>query len=77
MCHKSCFRHYYIAVGGSSERKHHSSGSSDRKSSVNRTSSRFRREAYTLRNLTLVAYIGDEREALASVTPSASVPGSN
>ena len=34
-----------------------------------RTSSRFRREAYTLGGLTLVAYIGDEREA--TTEPSA------
>ena len=84
--HKSLFsklglpfcRHYYIAVGGDRKNRHNS-GSSSGKSGGGRTSSRFRREAYTLRNLTLVAYIGDEREALTSVLPSASAvaPSSN
>ena len=54
------YRHYYIGLGHPGSRE--------------KTSSRFRREAYTLIDLTLVAYIGDEREAMTSVYPDASTP---
>ena len=45
------YRHYYIStsLGGDGRRR--------------RTSSKFRREAYTMGDLTLITYIGDEKEA--------------
>lgn len=49
------YRHYYIG-------SHQVPGVSQTNALKARTSSRFRREAYTLGNLTLFAYIGDERE---------------
>ena len=47
------FRHYYISTSLGDGRR-------------TRTSSKFRREAYTMGDLTLVTYIGDEREAMIS-----------
>ena len=47
---KHYFRHYYISTSLGDGRR-------------TRTSSKFRREAYTMGDLTLVTYIGDEREA--------------
>ena len=47
------FRHYYISTSLGDGRR-------------TRTSSKFRREAYTMADLTLVTYIGDEREAMIS-----------
>ena len=44
------YRHYYISTSLGDGRR-------------TRTSSKFRREAYTMGDLTLVTYIGDEREA--------------
>ena len=49
------YRHYYIGCPTVP-------GMSQNNPIKTRTSSRFRREAYTLGNLTLFAYIGDERE---------------
>ena len=47
------YRHYYISTSLGDGRR-------------TRTSSKFRREAYTMGDLTLVTYIGDEKEAMAS-----------
>ena len=44
------YRHYYISTSLGDGRR-------------TRTSSKFRREAYTMGDLTLVTYIGDEKEA--------------
>lgn len=50
------YRHYYIST---------SLGDGHRR----RTSSKFRREAYTMGDLTLITYIGDEREAFMEKPP--------
>ena len=44
------YRHYYISTSLGDGRRR-------------RTSSKFRREAYTMGDLTLITYIGDEKEA--------------
>ena len=59
------YRHYYIG-------SHIVPGASHTNALKTRTSSRFRREAYTLGNLTLFAYIGDEREGSGIVTAAGS-----
>ena len=62
------YRHYYIG-------SHLVPGVSQSNALKARTSSRFRREAYSLGNLTLFAYIGDEREGsmMASGSRASSV----
>jgi hypothetical protein len=54
------YRHYYISshLGHEGHSRGHRS----------RTSSKFRREAYTMGDLTLITYIGDEKEAAAGAS---------
>ena len=55
------YRHYYISTSLGDGRR-------------TRTSSKFRREAYTMGDLTLVTYIGDDKEAIMASEASTVKP---